>query len=209
MDTPWGKAVWQKPFATYSQADGAWAFAGGINSGFNYFAVLTFISFYSKQLHSEKAASFFLFVYAFTVIIFRPFSGRLPDVRSTRFVLYPCLFIFAIGLLLLSQTNSGVTLVLAGALMGLDYGNFLSCGQTISIKETPPKDGFGLATATYNIFLDVWFGIGPYLFGTLAPFMGYRSLYLMMAAVIIAMMILYTFPCQKEVSRSGKERDTQ
>jgi MFS family permease len=136
------------------------------------------------------------------------FSGRLLDVRSTRFVLYPCLFLFAIGLLLLSQTNSGVTLLLARALMGLDYGNFLSCGQAISIKEAPPKDRLGLTTSTYYIFLDVGFGIGPYLFGTLVPFMGYRSLYLMMAAVIIATMILYTFLYQKEVSRSGKERDT-
>lgn len=43
--------------------------------GFNYSAVLTFISLYSKQLLLEEAASFFFIVYAITVIVSRPFSG--------------------------------------------------------------------------------------------------------------------------------------
>ena len=107
-------------------------------------------------------------------------------------MVYPCLFLFAIGMLLLGLTSSGMTLLLAGAFMGLGYGNFLSCGQAISIKEAPPNR-LGLATATYYMFLDVGFGIGPYLFGSLVPFTGYRSLYFMMAAVIFATILLYTF----------------
>jgi MFS family permease len=172
--------------------------------GFNYSAVLTFISLYSKELHLEKAASFFFFVYAFIVIISRPFSGQLLDRRGKNFVVYPCLVLFAIGMLLLGQTNSGVTLLLAGAFMGLGYGNFLSCGQAISIKEAP-SDRLGLSTATYYIFLDVGFGIGPYLFGSLVPFTGYRSLYFMMAAVIFATILLYTFLTLSKVSPSGKQ----
>jgi MFS family permease len=176
-------------------------------AGFNYSAVLTFISLYSKQLHLENAASFFFFVYAFVVIISRPFSGHLLDRRGNNFVVFPCLFLFAIGMLLLGQTNSGMTLLLAGAFMGLGYGNFLSCGQAISIKEAPP-DRLGLATATYYIFLDVGFGIGPYIFGSLVPLMGYRSLYFMMAAVIFATILLYTFLYLSKGSLSGIRGDT-
>jgi MFS family permease len=160
--------------------------------GFNYSAVLTFISLYSKQLHLEETASFFFVVYAIAVIVSRPFSGRLLDARGTNVVVYPCLLIFAIGMLLFSQANHGITLLLAGAIIGLGYGNFLSCGQAISIKGAPP-DRLGLATATYYIFLDLGFGIGPYLFGSLVPFTGYRGLYLMMVAVILATIILYHF----------------
>ena len=167
--------------------------------GFGYSVVLTFISLYSKQLHLEEAASFFFLVYAITVIVSRPFSGRLLDVRGANFVVYPCLFIFAIGMLLLSQANHGITLLLAGAIIGLGYGNFLSCGQAISIKEAPPHR-LGLATATYYIFLDVGFGVGPYLFGSLVPFTGYRGLYLMMAMVILATIILYYFLYRRKVS---------
>ena len=167
--------------------------------GFNYSAVLTFISLYSKQLHLEETASFFFLVYAITVIVSRPFSGRLLDMRGAHLVVYPCLLIFAIGMLLLSQASHGITLLLAGAIIGLGYGNFLSCGQAISIKGAPPHR-LGLATATYYIFLDVGFGVGPYLFGSLVPFTGYRGLYLMMAMVILATIILYYFLYRRKVS---------
>ena len=167
--------------------------------GFNYSAVLTFISLYSKQLHLEETASFFFLVYAITVIVSRPFSGRLLDMRGAHLVVYPCLLIFAIGMLLLSQANHGITLLLAGAIIGLGYGNFLSCGQAISIKGAPTHR-LGLATATYYIFLDVGFGVGPYIFGSLVPFTGYRGLYLMMAMVILATIILYYFLYRRKVS---------
>jgi len=168
--------------------------------GFGYSVVLTFISLYSKELHLEEAASFFFLVYAITVIISRPFSGRLLDKRGVDFVVYPCLVIFAIGMLLLSQTNYGITLLLAGAIIGLGYGNFLSCGQAISIKGAQPHR-LGLATATYYIFLDVGFGVGPYLFGSLVPFTGYRGLYFVMAMMILATIILFYFLYRrKEVS---------
>jgi MFS family permease len=167
--------------------------------GFGYSVVLTFMSLYSKQLHLEEAAGFFFLVYAITVIISRPFSGRLLDVRGANFVVYPCLLIFAIGMLLLSQTSHGITLLLAGAIIGLGYGNFLSCGQAISIKGAPPQR-LGLATATYYIFLDVGFGVGPYLFGSLLPFTGYRGLYLMMSMVILTAIILYYFLYRNKVS---------
>ena len=167
--------------------------------GFNYSAVLTFISLYSKQLHLEETASFFFLVYAITVIVSRPFSGRLLDMRGAHLVVYPCLLIFAIGMLLLSQASHGITLLLAGAIIGLGYGNFLSCGQAISIKGAPPHR-LGLATATYYIFLDVGFGVGPYIFGSLVPFTGYRGLYLMMAMVILATIILYYFLYRSKVS---------
>jgi MFS family permease len=158
--------------------------------GFNYSAVLTFISLYSEQLHLEEAASFFFVVYAVVVILSRPFSGRLLDARGAGFVVYPCLFIFAVGMVLLGCANHGITLLLAAAVIGLGYGNFLSCGQAISIKGVPP-DRLGLATATYYIFLDVGFGIGPYLFGSMVPFTGYRGLYLVMAMVTLVTIVLY------------------
>jgi MFS family permease len=167
--------------------------------GFGYSVVLTFISLYSKQLHLEEAASFFFIVYAIAVIVSRPFSGRLLDVKGANYVVYPCLLIFAIGMLLLSQVNYGITLLLAGAIIGLGYGNFLSCGQAISIKGAPPHR-LGLATATYYIFLDVGFGVGPYLFGSLVPSMGYRGLYSMMAMVILATIILYYFLYRSKIS---------
>jgi MFS family permease len=160
--------------------------------GFNYSAVLTFNHYIVNNFFWKKRQVFSFIVYAIVVIVSRPFSGRLLDARGADYVVYPCLFIFAIGMVLLSQTHYGITLLLAAAVIGLGYGNFLSCGQAISIKGAPPNR-LGLATATYYIFLDVGFGVGPYLFGSLLPFTGYRGLYMVMAFVTLATIALYYF----------------
>lgn len=167
--------------------------------GFSYSGLIAFISLYSQQIHLEEAASFYFLVYSITVLISRPFSGRLLDVRGSNYVIYPCIFIFAIGMLLFSQANQGITLLLAGAIIGLGYGNFMSCAQAISIKVVP-RNRLGLATATFFIFVDLGFGVGPYLLGSLVPFTGYRGLYLMMAVVILSTIILYYFLHGRKVS---------
>lgn len=160
--------------------------------GFSYSGLITFISLYAKEIHLEGAASFYFLVYAVTVLVSRPFSGRLFDMRGANFVVYPCIFIFAAGMLLFSQASHGLTLLLAGVLIGLGYGNFISCAQALSIKDVLPHR-MGLATSTFFMFVDLGFGVGPYLLGSLVPFTGYRGLYLIMAMVILAAIPLYYF----------------
>jgi len=160
--------------------------------GFAYSVILSFISLYAQELHLEQAASFYFLVYALTVLVSRPFSGRLLDARGGNFVMYPCLLIFMLAMFLLSRTSHGLTLLLVGALVGIGYGNFLSCAQAIALKLVP-STRFGLATATFFIFIDLGIGVGPYLLGALVPCTGYRGLYLMMAGVIMATVILYYF----------------
>ncbi|MGO9137875.1 MAG: MFS transporter [Syntrophales bacterium] len=167
--------------------------------GVSWSVVLTFVSLYTKEIHLEETASFFFLVYAVTVLISRPFSGRLFDVKGSDFVVYPCLFIFALGMLLLSQASQGITLLLAGVMIGLGYGNLLSCSQAIAIKAVPPHR-LGLATATFFIFIDLGIGVGPYLLGFLVPFTGYRGLYLMTVIVTLASIVLYYFLHGRRVS---------
>ncbi len=158
--------------------------------GAAYSVVLIFLSLYTKQIHLEEAAGFFFLVYAVTVLLSRPFSGRLLDARGADFVVYPCLFMFAIGMFLFGRAGHGITLLSAAMVMGLGYGNFLSCSQAIALKVVPPHR-FGLATSTFFIGLDVGFGVGPYVLGSLVSFTGYRGLYVTMALMILATMVLY------------------
>jgi MFS family permease len=159
---------------------------------FAFSGVLTFMSFYTRQINLAEAASVFFLVYAFTIMVSRPFSGRLLDLKGPNIVVYPCLIIFAAGMFLLSHATHQVTLLLAGAVIGLGYGNVQSCAQAISIKIVPPHR-LGLATSTYFIFYDLGLGVGPYILGFLIPFAGYRGLYEMMILVILAAAVLYYF----------------
>jgi len=160
--------------------------------GFSGSIVIAFISLYSKEIHLEKAASIYFVVSAIATLVSRPFAGRLFDLRGENYVVYPCIFIYALGMLLFSQASHGVTLLLAGAIIGLGYGNFMSSAQTIAIKTVGPHR-FGLATATYYVFLDLGISIGPYLLGSLIPFTGFRGLYLLMAVLAFTTLPLYYF----------------
>ena len=160
--------------------------------GFSGSIVIAFISLYSKEIHLEKAASIYFVVSAIATLVSRPFAGRLFDLRGENYVVYPCIFIYALGMLLFSQASHGVALLLAGAIIGLGYGNFMSSAQTIAIKAVGPHR-FGLATATYYVFLDLGISIGPYLLGSLIPFTGFRGLYLLMAALAFTTLPLYYF----------------
>lgn len=160
--------------------------------GFSYSGLLTFIPLYAKEIHLERAASFYFLAYAVTVLISRPFSGRLMDLKGANYVVYPCLLFYAAGMLLFSQATFGMALLLAAVIIALGYGNFISCAQAISIKDLPPHR-MGLATTTYFIFVDLGFGLGPYVLGALVTLTGYRGLYLTMTLVILSVLPLYYF----------------
>lgn len=167
--------------------------------GFSGSIVIAFISLYTKQYHLEDAASLYFVISAVASLVSRPFAGRLLDVRGENFIIYPCLFIYGIGMLLFSQAGHGIVLLLAGAIIGVGYGNFMSSAQTVAIKSVEPRR-FGLATATYYVFLDLGIGIGPYLLGSLVPLLGYRGLYLAMAILALATIPLYYFLHGKKTS---------
>ncbi len=159
---------------------------------FCYSSVLSFINFYAIEVNLVETASFFFFVYAIAVLISRPFTGRLMDLRGANFIMYPAFLLFGAGLLLLSTANSGIVLLLAGALIGLGFGNMQSSTQAIAVKLTPTHR-LGLATSTFFIFLDAGLGFGPYLLGFLIPATGYSMLYVIMGIMVLATSVLYFF----------------
>lgn len=158
--------------------------------GFSYSGIMSFLPFYAEETNLVSAASYFFLAYAIVVTFSRPFTGKLVDVKGANIVMYPCLVLFAIGMLLFSQASAGWTLLLAAALIGLGYGNFNSIAQAIAVKVTSPHR-FGLAISTYFILFDIGLGVGPYLLGFLVPLTGYRTIFALMVGVILCCIPLY------------------
>ncbi|ASN05400.1 MFS transporter [Virgibacillus necropolis] len=90
--------------------------------------------------------------------------------------MYPAIFLFSICLLLIGIAQNGFVLLLAGTLLAVGYGTIVSAAQAIAIKESP-KHRVGLATSTFFIFMDTGMGLGPYLIGTIVPYVGYSGTY--------------------------------
>ena len=159
---------------------------------FCYSSVLSFISFYAIEIELVNTASFFFVVYAVAVLLSRPFSGPLMDRKGSNFIMYPAFIIFGVGLLLLSMTTNSFTLLAAGFLIGLGFGNMQSSSQAIAVKLTPPHR-MGMATSTFFIMLDAGLGFGPYILGFIIPITGYSTLYVILGVLVILTSVLYHF----------------
>ena len=157
---------------------------------FCYSSVLTFLSAYAKEIDLLDAAGFFFIVYAITVLISRPFVGRLFDSRGENLAMYPSIVIFAGGMILLSQVEHGGMLLLTGILIGLGTGAVQSISQAVTVKVTPIHR-MGLATSTFFLCLDIAIGIGPFLSGWFISSIGYRAVYFGAGLISMASIFLY------------------
>lgn len=155
-----------------------------------YSSVLSFISFYAKDLNLQQAASIFFLVYAFAILASRPFTGKLMDRKGENIVMYPALCILTLGLFLLGFAHNSFMLLISAALLGLGFGNMQSIAQTISVKQTD-LSRMGLATSTFFIALDAGLGFGPFVLGILLNYVSYAHMYLWCGLLCSITIVLY------------------
>ncbi|WP_438497053.1 MFS transporter [Paenibacillus sp. IHBB 3054] len=159
---------------------------------FSFSAVLSYLNIYAIEIDLVDAASFFFVLYSVAVLISRPFTGRLMDRKGANFIMYPAITIYGAGMLLLGSAGNSVTLLLAGAMIGIGFGNISSITQTIAVNAVEPHR-VGLATSTFLIFFEMGTGTGPYLLGLVIQKTGYSALYAILGVFIFAISILYYF----------------
>ena len=158
--------------------------------GLSYSSVLGFLSIYADNLGLSTAGAFFFVVYALIITLTRPFAGQIFDAKGENAVMYPSFIFLAIGLLTLSYTTTSFMLLLSGALIGLGYGTFMSNGQAVCLKLVESSK-VSIALSTYFIGLDLGLGFGPYALGTVHSFLSYSGIYVLCAALTVAVAILY------------------
>lgn len=155
-----------------------------------YSGVLSFISFYAKEINLVETASVFFLMYALAIMISRPFTGPLLDRKGENIIMYPAFIIMALGLFLLSQADSAWMLLVSAGLLGLGYGNVQSVCQTVAVKSAS-IERMGFATSTFFIFLDAGLGFGPYFIGIALDSISYSQLYLYSAMGACLCIVMY------------------
>ncbi len=158
--------------------------------GIAYSSVLSFLTVYTEQINLATASSFFFIIYAVSTFVTRPFTGKIYDHYGENKVMYPVLISFMLGLILLSATHTSLLLLISAIFIGVGYGTIIPSAQAIAIQQSPVKK-IGLATSTFYMFADFGAGIGPFILGVIIPIMGYRKLYITMAALVILSIVLY------------------
>ncbi|MBU5242002.1 MFS transporter [Lactococcus lactis] len=170
--------------------------------GISYSSILSFMDAYARNIHLSEAASFFFLVYAITVLLSRPITGRVFDGFGDNFVMYPTYLFFALGLLLIGFAHSGWMLLLAAIFIGLGYGSFSPFGQAIAIRNSEAHR-LGITTSTFFGFMDMGVGFGPFILGMFMPLLGYRNLYFASAILALLIAVIYHFVHGRHAKREN------
>ncbi|SHG27615.1 MFS transporter [Ornithinibacillus halophilus] len=158
--------------------------------GIAYSSILSFISVYATEIDLAHVANYFFIVFAAVMIISRPSLGQLFDVKGPKYVIFPCVFIFAAGLVMLSFTNTAWMFLVSAVLIGLGSGSLLPSFQTMCIQAAD-KHRSGHATSTFFIFWDSGIALGSYLLGMIVAHYSFQALYMTAAATLIVVIGLF------------------
>ena len=152
--------------------------------------VQAFMGPYSEQFGLHEAASFFFIVYAVSIMVTRPYCGKICDLHGPALVFYPAILSLTLGLALLYFYPTSWSVLVSGALIGFGFGNIQSVGQASAVSLVP-RERYAQATSTFYIFFDLGIGIAPYLSGYLVPSIGYTGVYGVTAILTILSLPLY------------------
>jgi MFS family permease len=169
-----------------------------------YSALLSFVSVYANEIHLANVSSLFFVVYAIVLLLSRPFTGKWFDQYGPNVIVFPSIFLFAIGMFILSQSSAAVTFLVSAGLIGLGWGTLFPTFQTIAIQDAAPRKR-GLATATFLSIYDIGIALGSFLVGLMVAKMDYSSLYLLCSFYVLIGAVLYYFlHIRKQTSQDVK-----
>lgn len=166
-----------------------WALMG-LFIGFTYSGVLVFIPIELNSMGSGIWGSAFFAIFAVMIIISRPLVEKAYARYGSKYIIYPGLVLFILGLLALGIATTPLTIILTAPLLGLGYGAAQPAFQALAIQSAPIERA-GVSTATYFLALDISVGAGSVILALLASAIGYQYLYMFTAVIMIVALALY------------------
>ncbi len=159
---------------------------------FAYAGVSAFLALYARELNLMAAASHFLLCYALFLMICRSFTGNVCDRKGPKYVVYPCLLAFTLGLVALGYTQGSMMMIFAGALIGIGYGSVTPVFQTQIISSVAPHN-IGTANSLFFNAMDAGMALGALIMGLMVEHAGYRMIYLVGAVLVIVAGVFYAW----------------
>ena len=166
-----------------------WALMG-LFIGFTYSGVLVFIPIELNSMGAGIWGSAFFAIFAVMIIISRPLVGKAYARYGSKYIIYPGLVLFILGLLALGIAATPLTIILTAPLLGLGYGAAQPAFQALAIQSAPIERA-GVSTATYFLALDISVGAGSVILALLASAIGYQYLYMFTAVIMVVALALY------------------
>ncbi|WP_221564926.1 MFS transporter [Alkalihalobacillus sp. TS-13] len=153
--------------------------------------ITSFLPLYAEQLNISGIGWYFT-VFAFSLMIVRPFSGKLYDRLGHKAVFLPGTFLILIAMIDLSLLANEWMLIAAALFFGVGFGSVQPALQAWAVQSAP-KNRRGMANATFFSSFDLGVGTGAMFFGVIASWYGYSEIYMASAISVTISMVLYLF----------------
>jgi MFS family permease len=144
-------------------------------------AVASFLVLYARELAINNIGWFYV-VSGATSILARPLLGKVSDRIGRGRALLACFILETIGLVMLAFAGNLFALIISGALYMLGLAMSSSTTLAIAMEQAKPERR-GRAMATFSIALPLSNGVGALICGSLVQWLGFFSMYLILAAI--------------------------
>lgn len=155
----------------------------------SYGAMVTFIAIYAYSLGITSIGVFFT-VYAASLIIFRPYFGKLIDKKGFGAALVPGILACIASMLVLGFAFNLAMFLISGVLFGIGYGSCQTTLLSMAMLKAP-ADRSGAANATFFTGFDAGIGLGSILAGILATSFTYGQMFLLIGILPLIAFIMY------------------
>ncbi len=147
-------------------------------------AVFVFLPTYAKQVGIERIGAFYI-AYSAGAVGIRLTCGKLSDRWGRRRIILPALVLMGFGTLGLVWLTSPAVLIVVGALTGMAHG-LLHPALSASVIDVSGAEERGRALSAFSTAILLGSALGSFVFGVMAEWLGYRSIFLTASAIVVA-----------------------
>ncbi|QIC63527.1 MFS transporter [Acinetobacter schindleri] len=166
-------------------------------TAFAYSSITSFITVFAETKQLLAYVSLFFIVFAFSMLLVRPWVGKFYDNKGPDAVIYPSLIFFALGLVLVTLVNNQWMLWLSAVFVGIGYGSLFPCLQTLAIQAVE-KQRMGHAISTFFTLFDLGLAVGSVMMGIFIAHWGYETTYMLCAMIVILTLLVYRYTISKK-----------
>jgi len=156
-----------------------------------YGSIVSFIALYASQFQIENIGVFFT-AYALTLLVSRPYFGRLADRKGYDYAMIPGIISIGLTMLVLFFAQNLYFFLVAAVFYGIGFGAVQPSLQAMAVRNVPPQRR-GAANGTFMSGFDLGIGIGSIIWGVTAKSFGYDTMYLLAIIPVVIAFFLYLF----------------
>ncbi|CAM4227067.1 MFS transporter [Paenibacillus alkaliterrae] len=153
-----------------------------------YGGITAFVPLFADSLE-VNSGTFFL-VYAATLVLSRPFAGKLSDRYGETLVIIPAFVITMLALIVLGFSTGLLGVLAAAVLYGIGFGSAQPVLQSAIIRLAHP-DRKGVANASFSTATDLGIGLGAIILGWISQYTSYQILFTVSAISVMLSMLVY------------------